>query len=400
MLQGVCSPFFSQLARALVAEGEQVHRVHFNVGDMLYSRGASTRCQLRPDELDGFYKDLFDRQEVTDVVVFGDQRPVHKPAIKLAKRRGIRVHVFEEGYFRPYWVTLERSGVNANSLLPRDPAWYRDVGKYIPRYRNGQPFTLSFPIRAAHDVAYHLGGALNRICYPRYNTHAPYNAAAEYTGYIRRAVTLRRYAEQDRRIVEQTIVRPQPHFLLPLQLDSDAQIRDHSAFNDMRDVMDHVMQSFATCAPAYARLVVKNHPLSPGLRNYRKITGALARQHGLEGRVDFLESGHMPTLLNHVKGVVTVNSTAGASALFHQTPTIALSNPIYSMPGLTHQGGLDTFWQSPEKPDRVLFKRFRNTVIHTTQINGGFYTRDGIEMAAENAVTALLARKSRLEQYL
>ena len=31
--------------------------------------------------------------------------------------RGLRIHVFEEGYMRPYWVTYERGGTNGHSRL-------------------------------------------------------------------------------------------------------------------------------------------------------------------------------------------------------------------------------------------------------------------------------------------
>ncbi len=54
---------------------------------------------------------------ITDLVLYGDTRPIHAQAIALAKDRGITVHVFEEGYLRPYWVTYERSGANGHSRL-------------------------------------------------------------------------------------------------------------------------------------------------------------------------------------------------------------------------------------------------------------------------------------------
>ena len=158
--------------------------------------------------------------------------------------------------------------------------------------------------------------------------------------------------------------------------------------------------SFAAHAPGSARLLVKNHPLTPGLVNYQRITHALAAQYGVAGRVDFLQSGHMPTLLSHIAGMITVNSTAGASAILHKRPTFVLANPIYAMPGLTQQGSLEDFWHSPEAPDMALFKHFRNTVIHTTQVNGGFYTGCGIDMAVNNCLNVLLAKKSRIENFL
>jgi capsular polysaccharide export protein len=39
-------------------------------------------------------------------------------------------------------------------------------------------------------------------------------------------------------------------------------------------------------------------------------------------------------------------------------------------------------------------------MIHTTQVNGGFYTRCGIDMAVTNAMEVLMAHKSRIELFL
>ncbi|AIR91650.1 capsule biosynthesis protein [Pseudomonas cremoricolorata] len=400
LLQGVSSPFFMTLAKALRSAGQVVHSISYNVGDRLYSAGSQHTCRCPLDELEGYYAERFAQLQVTDIVLFGDCRPVHRPAIALARRLGLGVHVFEEGYFRPYWITLERDGVNSNSGLPRDPQWYREVGKHVPRYDNGKAFKLSFMARASHDVMYHVGGALNPVCYPKYRTHAPFSAATEYAGFIRQGARLLRSRQRDNALVAQVAEERQPTFLLPLQLDSDAQIRDHSRFANMREVIAHVIASFAAHAPSDARLLVKNHPLTPGLLNYRQITAQLAREHDVAERVEFMESGYMPTLLSHIQGLITVNSTAGASALFHGRPTIALAEPIYAMPGLTQQSSLDEFWVDPQAPDMTLFKRFRNTVIHTTQVNGGFYTRSGMDLAAANCLDVLLAPTSRIEQYL
>jgi capsular polysaccharide export protein len=56
-------------------------------------------------------------KSITDIVLYGDTRPLHAEAIKLAKGLDLRVHVFEEGYLRPYWVNYERGGANGNSRL-------------------------------------------------------------------------------------------------------------------------------------------------------------------------------------------------------------------------------------------------------------------------------------------
>lgn len=400
-LQGVSSPFFASLADQLKADGHRIYKINFNAGDWLYW-GFRPGCNYRGpvSGLRDFLDDKYRKFGITDQILFGDRRPVHRPAVDHGEARGVRTHVFEEGYFRPYWVTLEREGVNGHSLLPRDPDWFWDVGARLPDYGGGQPFHSPFIFRAVHDVVYHAAGFWNPLFFHRYRTHAPFNACIQYIGYAYRLPMLRFYALRDRVLMDALVRGGTPFFLLPLQLGSDAQIRDHSRFDDMAGVMEFVMESFARYAPVEARLVIKNHPLDTGLVNYPKIIGKLSDRFGLSGRVDYLETGDMVALLQHARGMVTVNSTVGALSLGYNCPTISLSDPIYNLPGLTFQGGLDDFWREGHMPDAELFRRFRNAVIHTTQVNGGFYCRKGIELAVQNSLRMLEPERSPLEELL
>jgi capsular polysaccharide export protein len=400
-LQGVCSPFFARLADRLQVDGHQVFKIHFNAGDWVYWGGRPAwnyRGSL--SELHLFLEDKYRTLGITDQILFGDCRPVHRPAVEQGKVCGVRTHVFEEGYFRPYWVTLEQEGVNGYSLLPRNPDWFREVGARVPEYGDGQSFQSSFSIRAAHDVIYHLAGMYNPVFFPRYRTHAPVNAAVEYYGYARRLPLLRFHQPRDNAFIGALVRTSDPFFVLPLQLGGDAQIRDHSRFGDMTQAIECILESFARHAPGEAHLVIKNHPLDTGLVQYLKIIRGFSDRFGLTGRVHYLETGDLETLLRHARGTVTVNSTVGALALGLGCPTIALSDPIYNLPGLTFQGHLDVFWREGMRPDAELFHRFRNTVIHTTQINGGFYSRQGIALAVENCRHVLVSERSPLEELL
>lgn len=401
-LQGPCSPFFSTLGQALRNAGHEVQRVNFNAGDSWqWNNGNAFYYRKSVDKLEAWYAHLLDREAHTDIVLFGDHRPVHRPAVLLAQRRGIRVHVFEEGYFRPYWVTLELNGVNAHSQLPRDPAWYRRIGPRIPDYDNGMSFPPAFSSRVWHDVVYHVAGIRNPITYPGYRTHSPVLAHTEYASYLRRGLTLANVKRQNLAAIQSLIYARTPFWLVPLQLGSDAQIRHHSPFNSMRHMLEVTMDSFARMCRPDAVLVIKNHPLDTGQDEHARVITQIRDRIGLKKeRVLYLETGPLPALLNHARGVVTVNSTVGGSALVHGRPLIALGNAIYDMPGLTYQGSLDTFWRYTKQPDQRLFKWFRNTAIHCTQINGGLYSKQSIDMTIANALPRMLSERSPLDNLL
>lgn len=400
-LQGPCSPLFARIADRLKNHGHFIHRINFNGGDVAYwAPRKATWFQGRLETLPEFLASIWSKYQITDQILFGDCRPVHKAAAHRAEDFGIRTHVMECGYFRPFWITLEREGVNGHSLLPRDPDWFREVGKRLPDPEPPQPFQASFATQATHDVLYHLAGAVNPLLFPHYKTHVPVSAPIEYAAYIRRFLLLKLNNPREERIISDLLSAGIPYFLLPLQLNSDAQILHHSRFRNMSEVIEFVMRSFARHAPIKTRLVIKNHPLDIGLINYKEAIAQLALQLNLAERVIYIESGLISLLTKHATGTVTVNSTSGNVALEFNCPTIALADPIYNLPGLTFQSSLDAFWSELPKPDAMLFKCYRNTVMYSTQINGSLYSRPGTILAAENAARVLEAEQSPLEKLL
>src|SRR5690606_30372150 len=121
---------------------------------------------------------------------------------------------------------------------------------------------------------------------------------------------------------------------------------------------------------------------------------------GLHSIVVYVDTGELNPIMRRVAGVVTENSFNGMKTLEYGCPVIALGETIYGLPGMTYQGSLDTFWQNAESPDPYLFHCFRNTVIYATQVNGGFYSGQGIDMVIRGCLPRMLASESYLEQLL
>ena len=128
-LQGLATPFWVRLANAFAGRGHVVQRINLSGGDWLFWRrpGAINYRGRFPDWREFLGGSLHDLN-VTDVVLFGDCRPYHRVALDLARSRGIEVHVFEEGYFRPEWITVEKDGTNGYSGLPRGAAEFSERG--------------------------------------------------------------------------------------------------------------------------------------------------------------------------------------------------------------------------------------------------------------------------------
>jgi capsular polysaccharide export protein len=133
------------------------------------------------------------------------------------------------------------------------------------------------------------------------------------------------------------------------------------------------VRSFAAHAPADTLLVLKHHPMDRGNRDYGQLLGALSSELGVEQRLVSVHDLHLPTLLKHARGVVTVNSTVGLSALHHGVPVNLLGDAIYGIPGLTAHLPLERFWLEQPAPDPVIYRAFTKYLRWTNQHNGNFY---------------------------
>lgn len=389
-LQGHSTPFYLKLGHALAEAGHGIARVNVCGGDRAFWGDWNARdFRGRPAALEQFVVETMEREGSTDLIVYNDCRPCNAVAIAAARRLGLAVRVFEEGYLRPDWLTLERDGINGNTRLPDDPAWYRWAARHLPPFERGRPVGAGMRRRILYDFRWQAANYLYRPLYPHYRTHRPYPIWAEYSTWLKRLATLRRQGRQARTVVDGLVRDAAPFFLFPLQLDSDSQIRVHSSYGRLETAITHVVTDFARHAPADCRLVIKNHPLDNGWINLRRLVTRLARESDVADRVDFIDGGDLAALVDHARGTVTVNSTVGLTALDRGRPVVTLGAAVFDVPGLTFQGSLADFWQDPGRPDAGLLEAYRRVVLHTCLINGNFYSDEGMRLGIANSVARL-----------
>jgi capsular polysaccharide export protein len=374
LLQGPVGPFFRRLAERLRAAGAEVHKVNFNGGDWLFYPRHALSWRGHPRQWPEFLQSLIERRHIDLVLLFGDCRPIHTAAREVARRLGVRVGAFEEGYIRPNFITFEDSGVNGYSLLPRTPEFYRRLPDSRPQVEVEVGNT--FRHAAVWAALYYIASAAARTWFPHYRHHRPLKLSEAWP-WLRSAWRKALYRFRERDALERLSGALRGRFfLVPLQVSVDSQVRHHSDFRSVRHFIRHVMASFAAHAPEDALLVIKHHPLGRGYHDHRGLLARLAEEFRITGRVLYIHDQHLPTLLDHARGAVVINSTAGLTAIAHGAPIKVCGVAVYDVPGLTFQGSLDEFWRRAEtfRPDRALFRRFRAHLIERTQINGSFYT--------------------------
>jgi capsular polysaccharide export protein len=374
----------------LQARGHLVFRINFNGGDLAFWRGRNA-TDYQGDEAawPAFLSDYAGRHAITDIVLLNDCRPLHRLAIAVARELGISTHIFESGYIRPNWLTLENRGVNGYSTLPRSMEDILRIAERLPPPREAVGVTETLSGRAVNDVIYSSATFLLSWRYPRYRRDWPYGQAAEYVFGGLRLVrgTLTGYRRQ--RQVARIASGATQFYLLPLQIEADSQIRFHSPFASQAEVIRLVMQSFSHFAPPDTRLVITEHPLETCPTNWRRIVAEQAELSGVTERVVFLAGGTDFELVEACRGMLVINSSTGQDALVFRKPLIALAPAVYNLPGLTFQGSLDQYWVEAVPADPDLVAAFRRVLIAETQINGGFFSDRGIALAVENSVRVL-----------
>jgi capsular polysaccharide export protein len=390
LLQGPPGPFFWELGQKLRRDGAVVHRINLSGGDDYDWPGDAVDYRGRMSDWT-LYVDRFMRAHgITDVLLFGDCRPVHVAARQMAQLRHIRVHVFEEGYVRPNWMTLEPGGVNGNSRFERDPQQLLSRAATLPPIPDLPP-VIANSRRRARDSYWHyhyvcVGRLLRR--YPHYRSHRPGSILAEGIAWARKLIRRKQVA----RVTEQTLagIVPGSYFLFPLQLGTDYQIRAHSPFSTMHQAVDYVMASFAGHAPSDAVLLIKEHPLDVSFRSWRTFIAAHAKRLRIADRVVHIAGGDLHDLAVGSRGVVVVNSTSATFALAEGRPVITLGSAIYSLPGITHQGPLDTFWSAPTPPRPMLYEAFLRCLHYYCLVRGGLASQSATRLLVASAAERLV----------
>lgn len=376
MLQGPMGTFFNRVATWLNEHDVEVRKINFNAGDWLFHRHLNaTNYRGTLDDFPAFLEDFLLKHRIDGIVCFGDCRHYHMAASRLAALLGISFFAFEEGYVRPDYITLERGGVNVNSLIPRSTEFYRSLPEIdVPA---PQPAHPSFGRAAWSAMAYYAVSRLMRMRFPFYRHHKKFSVRYEARAWCRSWVRKHVNRRRDKPVFEKLLREHDgKYYAVPLQVYNDSQITQHSPYADVRDFITEVVGSFAQHANAEHQLVFKHHPMDRGQRDYRRLIKRLSEQYGVTGRVHYLHDVHLPSLLRHARGVVMINSTVGLSALYHDKLLMVMGRALYDLPGLTFQGEIAQFWSASARVDKVLWRRFRAYLITQTQLNGAFYGMD------------------------
>ena len=387
LLMGPIGLFFSRLWRYLNDSGVPVYKISYPLHEFGFPRRSRIPFSGSMEEWPDFLREVIRTKGIRHLFMYGDFIDPHRLAIPVAHELGVDAFVFELGYVRPNYVTLERDRVNCRSNLNRPVEFYEALPPVsrLPQARldSGWRFRKIWKVPTFVQHAF----TRYRIIEGEHKLQpSPEFLWCQLRGSVR--YWLYRYEEKK---IKHVLVENLSYFLAVLQVSSDSQITMGSGFRGMHDFIKTVITSFAANAHPSDHLAFKHHPRDRGYNNYKALIRFLADREGVTGRVHYFHDGPLSAFIRTCRGVITANSTVGLQALFHAAPTKVLGQTFYNLRGLTDQQSLDDFWVSPQTSSRPLFYRFYNHLVNTTQVNGNF---DGDFPFRDTLPVALSARSS------
>jgi capsular polysaccharide export protein len=376
-------PFYKAVSRRLIRRGHHVWRVVWDGGDLIETP-LGQQVIFRGDRSDWkeFIRRTIISRKISTVVTFNDTAPRNRIALNLARAMNINRFVVENGYLRPHWITFDRDGVNGYSELPKDATFYTSDKSAAAEH-------AEFPNRMRYHVfntiRHFMGAMIFHPILPIVESYYGDPIVRQARGYFREYSWRITHSEVEKIAAIEALKRSSGAkvFVTLLQKPGDAQLRVHSPYGKNTGFLCQVCSSFAKSAPGNSVLVVKQHPYDYGTEKLPKLFSRLVREFNLEGRAFYIRKTSIDVVLDNSDGLVTVNSTGGLTAIMRQLPVVCCGEAVFNMEGLTHQGGLDSFWTSPTKPDSKAVDAFVTYLKRYSQLNGGFHHRVGIKAAAE-----------------
>lgn len=399
LLQMPCGPFGRQLTTELGRVGHRVTRIAFNGGDVVNSLPHRPLLYRQPlKEWPAWVADLARKEGVTDLVCYGDCRAYHSAAIETLAPMGIAVHVLEEGYLRPNWITCEQGGVNGHSILAR-----LDLDQVVPMPPvpgdevKLHPSTVRY---CAHGFVYYTTSMLASSFFPHWQTHRDLDIPGETALWLERLILwpVRRWRTQ--RALREIDNIGKPFHLVLLQLNGDSQIKVHSQFESVRHFIEFCIAEFAAGSAPETLLVFKNHPLDSGIVDLRKVIVTEAARHGLKDRVFFVETGKLVPLLEKALSATAINSTACHQALLRGIPTMVLGRAVFNHHQIVPRMRLADFFRLRPYQNHADYLKLVSLMRHTCQFNGGYYSGEGRRILLPSLTRALSGGMPTIESFL
>ena len=373
-LTGPIGTFFARLSNYLEDNKVRTYKISFP----LYEYGFPKSRLIKFDQdiylFKNYLKKIIIDKEIKHIFMYGNVLIPHRQALVLVEELKeediyVNTHIFELGYLRPNFVTLESKGINYSSSFIKSREFYlkQDLYKFFPIPKKH----ARFRIRKIWKTISFINHSFKN--YKIVNKEHKLQPKPIYIWYQIKGFFLKYYFRLNEYKIKKKCFVEDKFFIVILQVSTDSQITEGSDIKHNKSFIYKVIKDFAK-ANIDCNLVFKHHPRDRGYTNYLRQIEKLSQEFGVHNKVFYLHDCFLSKIFqnSNCKGTVLINSTVGYQSLYHSVPLKSLGIAPYNMEGLSDQKNLVSFFKNPLTVDRLLFNKFYKYILENSQINGNF----------------------------
>ena len=373
-LVGPIGTFFARLSNFLEKNNVKTYKVLFPLHEYGFHKSRTIKYSENIKLFKDFLRKIIIKYKIKHIFMYGNVVIPHRQALDLVnelnkKRDDIETHIFELGYIRPNFVTLESCGVNYTSRFLLDKDFY---SKKVPYKIYPVPKKHKFRIRKLWKAITFINHCLKN--YQIVEFEHKLQPKPSFLWFQIKGFFLKYYFRVTEYGMKKKSFETNPFFIVILQVSSDSQIKIGSKIKDNKKFIYKVIKDFARAKLQNINLVIKHHPRDRGYTNYDNEIKKIAKEFGISKNVFYIHDYFLSKVFNNpkCKGTVLINSTVGYQSLYHSIPVKALGITPYNFDGLSYQKSLTSFFLNPKKVDQLLFNKFYKYILENSQINGNF----------------------------
>ncbi len=373
-LVGPIGTFFARFSDYLENNNIRTYKILFPLHEYGFSQSRIIKYDQDIKVFKDFLRETIINYEIKHIFMYGNVLIPHKQALDLAKElnfvgKDIKTHIFELGYLRPNFVTLENDGINYNSSLIKSRKFYLNQDSYsvlpVPKKH------ARLRIRKIWKTISFINHSFKN--YKIVEKDHKLQPKPIYIWFQIKGFFLKYFFFFTEYKLKNYLLRNK-FFLVILQVSTDSQLTEGSDIKDNKKFIYEVIKEFAEAKRNDINLVFKHHPRDRGYTNYHNEIQNLANEFGVSNNVFYIHDYYLSKLFqnSNCMGTVLINSTVGYQSLYHSVPVKSLGITPYNIKGLSDQKDLASFFKNPSPVDKLLFNKFYKYILENSQINGNF----------------------------
>lgn len=311
-LQGPAGSFFSRLSKFFKKHDVSTYHINFCMGDKFFNReNNSVDFTGKISNWPQFFENYMIKFKINRVYMLNDCRPYHISILPILQKLNIDYYVFEDGYFRPNYITLESKGVNANSDY-----YIYDNYDYEPtknRLEISEPKLSKFFERAIYSIL----STTDFLFFNSYQNYRNIDPISRGFGLVQNYF----YKLAESSDLKKLMIDG-GYIYISLQVEDDTQLAFHSFFKSMDRYLSFVLEGIKKLKPN-STVIVKAHPQN------LKSAAILEKKYKDSSNIHFIYSGDYADYLDNAEMAIVNNSTSGIKALQSHKPLFCCSNSVY-----------------------------------------------------------------------